>query len=98
MFFLPPGPHRAPPGAPGGGANPYGGGRYGGAYGGGGYGAGGYGGMPMGAGMQDESSMDDLEEKPLTVNMLVEVISIPPKSKESEEDAEGDGASGYDGF
>ncbi len=85
-------------GAAGGGGSPYGGGRYGGAYGGGGYGAGGYGGMPMGAGMQDESSMDDLEEKPLTVNMLVEVISIPPKSKESEEDAEGDGSSGYDGF
>jgi len=73
-----------------------GGGRYGGAGGGGmggryGGGMGGrYGGMSqsgggMGYGMPEESSMDDLEEKPLTVNMLLEVISIPPPAEESDE-------------
>ena len=81
----------------GGGGGRYGGGgdagRYGGA--GGAYGGGRYGAMPqmgggMGYGMPEESSMDDLEEKPLTVNMLLEVISIPPPVEESDEDAAGD--------
>ncbi len=98
--------------AGGGGANPYGGaggggryggaGGYGGAYGGGGrYGGAGYGAMPGAYGasaMSDESSMEDLEEKPLTVNMLVEVISIPPPSEESEEDMGGNEYSGYDAY
>ncbi len=79
----------------GGGGNPYGGagggGRYGSAYGGGRYGAMPQGGSGMSYGMPDESSMDDLEEKPLTVNMLVEVISIPPPVEESEDEAMGGG-------
>lgn len=80
-------------------------GRYGGMAGGGGRygmagGGGRYGMAPQGAagasyGMPEESSMDDLEEKPLTVNMLLEVISIPPPVEESEEDMSGGRA--YDG-
>ncbi len=80
----------------GAGADPYGGagGRYGSAYGGGGGGR--YGMMPQASaglnyGMPDDSAMDDLEEKPLTVNMLVEVISIPPPAEESEEEDLGGG-------
>lgn len=74
-----------------GGAGAYGGGRYGGAYGGGRYGGMSGVGGAAGYGGSDEISMEDLEEKPLTVNMLVEVISIPPPAEESEEDmASGD--------
>ena len=86
-----------------GGAGPYGGGRYGGA--GGAYGGGRYGGMMpnmgasgLGYGMAETDDMEDLEEKPLTVNMLVEVISIPPPSEESEDNSGADEYSGYDAF
>ena len=84
----------------GGGAGRYGGlsgggGRYGMAGAGGRYGMAPQGGGGAGYGMPEESSMDDLEEKPLTVNMLLEVISIPPPVEETEEDLSGGQA--YDG-
>ncbi|MDB4796735.1 Amuc_1100 family pilus-like protein [bacterium] len=66
------------------------GGRYGGGMGGR-YGGMGQSGAGMSYGMPEDSSMDDLEEKPLTVNMLLEVISIPPPVEESDDDLASEG-------
>ena len=58
---------------------------------GGRYGGMGQSGAGMSYGMPEDSSMDDLEEKPLTVNMLLEVISIPPPVEESDDDLASEG-------
>lgn len=55
------------------------------------YGTEGYMMSPMSQGMigMPNESMEGLEEKPLTVNMFVEVISLPPPMEKLEEDSAG---------